>query len=537
MVKSLPKRWPRQSRASSNRPASEKNVEKECAKDPSVLLALLDSLKVGVAQVNEEGKILYINPRLVQMLGFEAEANLSGSHLRHHMSARNWSSLQEALQIAREKPVKGELHIRRPGFEKTLRLWFAPLPGGSGGEVGITAMEVTHLVQTKKALKESEKTLQAVSVRLLQTQDLERRRLARDLHDVSGQELAVTLMALDQVMQSLDGSKADLQARLAEIQQWIRKVERDIRTMSYVLHPPMLDELGLGSALGAYTQGFTKRTGIEVELEVPPSLPRLQLEKELGVFRVIQECLTNVFRHSGSKRAWVRLTLRDGKLEASVRDEGRGLSRPTEGEVPAGVGMQSMAGRMRMMGGELKVHSSAEGTEVIAAIPLETREALAVDVTAGRDLVQGTGDAGQWKTSKRKRVLIVDDHEVARRGLRGLLEEEPDMEVCGEAENGLQAVELAQQLHPDLVIMDLSMPEAGGFSAANRIRNAGIETRILIYTSFSYPELERMVRASGCQGYVLKSNASKELLSGARAVLRGEEYFSETNATAKSARA
>jgi CheY-like chemotaxis protein len=219
--------------------------------------------------------------------------------------------------------------------------------------------------------------------------------------------------------------------------------------------------------------------------------------------------------------------LQNETFRVSVRDEGKGIRAKRNGASPShGVGMQSMKGRLRIMGGALEVKSDRHGTEVIATAPLERDEILATDNAANAGLSTADLDAAPTQNGGRKRVLIVDDHEVARQGIKALLKNEPDLEICGEAEDGLQAVERAKELRPDLIIMDLTMPHVGGFSAANRIREAHIPTRIIIYTTHSYPELERMAHAVGCHGFVLKSNASKDLLRGARAVLRGDEFSS-----------
>jgi two-component system NarL family response regulator len=145
------------------------------------------------------------------------------------------------------------------------------------------------------------------------------------------------------------------------------------------------------------------------------------------------------------------------------------------------------------------------------------RESKATPVSAGRA----------------KRILIVDDHEVARKGIRFLLNEEDDLEICGEAQDGLEAFDKVQRLSPDLVILDLNMPGGGGFSAANRIRNAGLTPKILIYTTHTFPGLERIARAADCDGFVVKANATQDLIRGIRAVLRGEEFYSSLNSKAQ----
>src|SRR5262249_46392015 len=148
-----------------------------------------------------------------------------------------------------------------------------------------------------------EASVHKMSARLLQVQDEERRRIARDLHDVTGQKLAVCVMSLDRLKGLPDTSGQDTQRSVTQSVNLLREVDSEIRTLSYLLHPPLLDEEGLESALLWFVDGFSKRTGIEVKTEISHGMPRFAMELEVAIFRVVQEALTNVFRHSGSPRA------------------------------------------------------------------------------------------------------------------------------------------------------------------------------------------------------------------------------------------
>jgi CheY-like chemotaxis protein len=241
---------------------------------------------------------------------------------------------------------------------------------------------------------------------------------------------------------------------------------------------------------------------------------------------VIQESLTNVVRHSESKRAWVQCAANFRQLKIVIQDEGIGLDAKRIGAgQKAGVGIQSMTDRMKLLGGSLEIHSSKHGTRVTAAVPLSkaraTGEAGEGPETEKIELLP----RGVAHTDGRKRILIADDHVVARQGIKSLLGDQPDLEICGEAENGADAVAKARQLVPDLLILDLNMPHMGGISAADQIRKIGLEMKILIYTTHSYPGLDRMARNSGCNGFVLKSNASNDLIRGVRAVLANSEFY------------
>ena len=235
-----------------------------------------------------------------------------------------------------------------------------------------------------------------------------------------------------------------------------------------------------------------------------------------------------MFRHSGSPRAWVRLTPKPNHLEASVRDAGKGFDSKSVllRNKPSGVGIQSMRERLRVFGGDVAFESNRRGTTVTATLPV-----LATIETEGAPrgaIRKAQSDQGRLSLSHKEneRILIADDHEVTRKGIRVLLNDQPDLEICGEARNGHEAIEQARELCPDLIIMDLSMPVMGGFAAMKHLRASGLSTKVLIFTTHEYPELERVARAAGCDGFVVKSNASNDLIRGVRAVLDGGKFYS-----------
>jgi two-component system NarL family sensor kinase len=181
--------------------------------------------------------------------------------------------------------------------------------------------------------------------------------------------LAAMKMALDETLVEVTGNKAaSLVRQSIEIND---EMSRQLRTMSYLLHPPLLDEAGLPSALRWYTEGFTARSGIDVDLQVSTGFGRLPQEMETALFRVVQECLTNIHRHSGSSSAKIQLTRTTLGVDAEISDKGRGIAsdRMREGKIVSGVGMMGMEERMRQFGGSVKVLSSESGTVVAARIP------------------------------------------------------------------------------------------------------------------------------------------------------------------------
>jgi len=212
--------------------------------------------------------------------------------------------------------------------------------------------------------------LQRLSVRLMTLQDQERRRIARDLHDGLGQELAVAKMVLDKIL--LQKSSKPDDDSWAQASGIIDRAIQQVRTMSHLLHPPLLDEVGLLSALSWYVEGLAKRSGIETSLEVQPrDFKRLPTEVETAIFRIVQEALTNVFRHSEAHKVWITLTQLKGKISVSVRDDGRGVGENIVELRPdsVGVGIGGMRQRARELGGELRLRNAQPGTVVELTIP------------------------------------------------------------------------------------------------------------------------------------------------------------------------
>lgn len=240
--------------------------------------------------------------------------------------------------------------------------------------------EIRERTEAERKLHDSERSLRQLSLRLLQTQDEERRRIGRDLHDSVGQYLVGLKMKVDSLKSSAARRQRENTSELAECSQLIEEAITEVRTISYLLYPPMLEELGLKSAIPWYLDGFTKRSGIKTTFKVSADFDRIPGDQELALFRVLQESLTNVHRHSGSTTAVVRLLIKNRVAILQVIDEGKG-TQPRNGENRAhdwmgafGVGLRGMNERMRQLGGDLEISSAQEGTTVTATLPLPEAE-------------------------------------------------------------------------------------------------------------------------------------------------------------------
>lgn len=221
--------------------------------------------------------------------------------------------------------------------------------------------------------KRAEEELRKLSTRLLSLQDQERRRIARELHDSEGQNLSLLLMSLSKLKRTCEKLDPDAHAVLAESIEMANECLRDVRTLSYLLHPPLLDEFGLVSALQWYVEGFSERSGIGVNLDVPAALNRLPPEMETSLFRLIQEGLTNIHRHSGSETAEICLVCDQNELRLRIEDHGKGM---TAAEISGkngaarGVGLASMRERVRELGGNIEITSETGGTQIRVTLPV-----------------------------------------------------------------------------------------------------------------------------------------------------------------------
>jgi signal transduction histidine kinase len=222
-----------------------------------------------------------------------------------------------------------------------------------------------------KQLAERNAEIRELTGRLLRLQDEERRRLARELHDSTGQMLTAMKMILSRLNAEGKGTQSDsLVGQAIAIND---DMSKQLRTMSYLLHPPLLDEIGLSSALHWYTEGFSQRSDINVDLEISPDFGRLPTDMEIALFRVVQECLTNVHRHSASPTAKIRLVRLADSVRLEITDSGHGISpdRLHAGAVVPGIGIMGIEERVRQFGGDFSVNSSPKGTTVVATLPVK----------------------------------------------------------------------------------------------------------------------------------------------------------------------
>ena len=326
---------------------------------------LLDLANDAIFIRNAADKISYWNEGAERLYGWASEEVLNRS-VHEILRTEFPVPLLEILETDR---WEGELrHTTKYGYQITVSSRWTTLRDRNGKSEGW--LEINTDITARKRAEESARRL---SGRILSLQDDERRRIARGLHDSLGQYLAALKMNLDVFRTSKD-DKAKLASDCAEI---VDKCLNETRTISHLLHPPLLDEAGFDSAARWYVDGFSQRSGIKVNLNLPQKLSRMHRDVEVALFRAVQECLTNVHRHSGSSVVDVRLSLSAKQIRLEIKDDGRGIPQErlrslNQGAADAGVGLAGMRERIRELGGSLEIRSERAGVTVIVRIPIET---------------------------------------------------------------------------------------------------------------------------------------------------------------------
>jgi PAS domain S-box-containing protein len=321
---------------------------------------LVERMQQGAAMLDARGCIVYCNLSLARLLGVPRDSVIGGmlQDLLDRADQEVFQRLQRETQVGSSE---GEMHIRlADGSLIPANFSFSIL----SRDKSATGVLITDLRPQKQQIE--------LASRLQNLQDEERKRIARELHDSVGQLLAAISMNIGIVQSQpvqLDPTTAKAIADTAILAE---QVSSEIRTISHLLHPPLLDLAGLASALRWYVDGFSDRSKIKVDLAIPPDFGRLPAEVEIAVFRIVQECLTNIHRHSGSPTATIRLELEGDRLTVQVEDSGKGIPKEKRRELTesglSSVGFAGMQERLKHLGGTLEIQSPGTGTVVIATL-------------------------------------------------------------------------------------------------------------------------------------------------------------------------
>jgi PAS domain S-box-containing protein len=476
-----------------------RQAEEALQQSERIYRAIGESMDYGVWICDARGRNLYASPSFLDLVGLTQQqcSEFGWAHALHPDDA------QAAIDAWQECVSNGAFWERELRFSRPAGGWHHILARGvpirdTEGKIlywaGIN-LDIHHRKEAEIALEgriaerteellKARNELRGLSARLLKSQDEERRRIARELHDGVGQLLAAMNMNLSTLHSEKPKLSADAVKSLDENGSLVEQALRDIRTMSYLLHPPLLDEIGLGSALQWYLGGFSERSNIAVSLDLTPDLGKLSRDVELSLFRIVQECLTNIHRHSGSPTAHVRLYRAPGEIILEVKDDGKGIPPDVREKISSGesfgLGMRGIRERLRQFGGRLEMHSNSAGTVVVAALPDSPKEnsedeseilsSLSEPAMQPPSSLDPSDDAAT--------ILCIDD-EPAGMFARKLLLESAGHHVI-EARSGPEGIRLFKSQKIDAVILDYWMSGMKGTAVAAEIKELAPSVPIIV---------------------------------------------------------
>lgn len=366
------------------------------------IVPLVDGAPAGIALVDDQGRILSANVQIEKLFGYRRDElvgrpvetlvplRFRGVHAGHRTA---YGADPQAREMGRSRDL---MAVRKDGSEFPVEVGLGPLRTEHGLLVAAYVTDLSARKQAEAALRAAQEELEQrvlertaqlhatnerlaeLSNRILTLQEEERRRIGQELHDSSAQTLAAVAMNLTLLERKAGaGLNASAQSALKESVALVEQCAREIRTVAYLLHPPFLDEVGLVAAVRWYAEGFAKRSGISVQVDASPTMGRLPREVETALFRIVQECLTNVHRHSKSSTVRLHLARNPNTITLRVEDSGRGITPDTlqalaDSDTRGGMGILGMQERMRHLGGQLDITSGNDGTVVLATLPLST---------------------------------------------------------------------------------------------------------------------------------------------------------------------
>jgi PAS domain S-box-containing protein len=491
-----------------------------------------------------DGKYQLVNKRFETIFHLSKEdiigktdQDLLNSHLASHIIAND----RKVLQSGTSQEFEEQFHLP-DGIQTYLSVKF-PLCDAAGTPYAICgiATDITARKQAEQALQELNDTLEqrvsdrtrdllvyqenlrAMTSELVVTEQRERRRLSTELHDYLAQLLVVCRMKLAQAIN--EWSMTALKTNLEEIDQILSDSLSYTRTLIAELSPSILYELGLVPALKWLGQQM-ERHSLRVQVQHGDQAIELSEDQAIFVFQAVRELLFNVIKHSGVSEAIVSLK-RTGsqELHVKVEDAGKGFHPSpisTDYSKPGRFGLFSIRERTEALGGRFDIESApGKGTQATLVVPLQPVSPTVVSNSDSQDIQKPLDPIAQGGSRKKVvRILLVDDHAMIREGIRTLLEHHEDFVIVGEAKNGEEAIEIAQLVLPDVVVMDVNMPKINGIEATKWLTQEHPSIRVIGLSVHEDKQIEKMLLEAGAAMYVTKGSVASQLVEAIRQVVK-----------------
>jgi RNA polymerase sigma factor (sigma-70 family) len=502
-------------------------AQEELRQSEEWLSTTLRSIGDAVIATDAEGRVRFLNPTAQSLTGW-GQTETAGKPLKEVFNIVNRETgapvEDPVTKVMREGLVVGLANhavlIARDGTRRPIDDRGAPIRDSAGNTIGVVL--VFHDIAEQKQVSED---LRRLTGRLLEAQEEDRRRVAYDIHDGLGQMLSAASMHLEAFAAHRPPAPSPTaDEEFVKAKRCLRDAVVEMRRMVSELGPLLLEEVGLVEASRRLLADLSARQSWETEFEGDVNLERLDRMAEMGLFRIVQEALANAAKHAKTKKVRIGFRREGDALFLEVRDWGKGfdVDRVLAQRGPGlHVGLLGIRERATLIGGEFNIESApAKGTRITVSAPVAPPEAPVIGRKKVEEVGMTEGRKDREPSAGGITVLIADDHPMVREGLRSMLAVE-GIEVIGEAATGAEAVERVQQLGPDVVLMDVRMPDLDGLAATEVIKESSPETSVIVITSYESKDYLRRAIQAGAAGYLLKGMSRESLIDAIRLVRGG----------------